>query len=224
MDYIGKQRWMILVISLSEITHFYQLNPDLTPGLLQTRLATGWLQWALYQGPMRGTSWHFCEVKENESTACSWNISVVPTTVNPPHAESLPQIPLNHTIPLTTTPLLTSYCSNTVVIWWCLQKCCHVVVIAVQRHASLLLSFSFIMTRPHFSSLFGCQYPSYSVLSCNRSTPSLSMLPTHGQVCVHMRRGGRGVLHAAYHNRMHWHDRNCQKIAQLNRFSLPLQK
>ena len=131
--------------------------------------------------------------------------------------------PLNHTLLLTSTSLLASYSSNTVIIYWSLKKCCHAAATAVQRHASLCLSVSFLMTRSHFFSVFGHWYPAESVLPCNRSTPSLSVLPTHGQVCVDMRRGGRGVLHATYHNRLHWYDRMYQKTAQLNRPPLPLQ-
>lgn len=114
--------------------------------------------------------------------------------------------PWNHTPLFTSTSLLTSYSSNTVITWQSIKTCCHTAATAVQRYASLCLIASFLMTRSHFFSVFGHWYPAESLLPCSRSTPSLCLLPAHGQVCVDMRRGGRGVLHAAYHNRLHWHE------------------
>lgn len=92
--------------------------------------------------------------------------------------------PLNHTLLLTSTSLLTSYSPNTVVIWCSLKKCCHAVATAVQRDASLCLGASFLLTRSHFFCVFGHWHLAERGWPCSRSTPSLSVLSTHGQVCV----------------------------------------
>lgn len=171
---------------------------------------------------MKGTSWHFCQVKENESTTCPWNISAVPITAHTLHAHSVSQKSpeLYNTVNLhfSVDKLQFKYCCYLMVSKEMLSHCGNLLFRGMPHFV-----LTSLMTRSHFFSLFGCRYPAEGVLPCSRSTPSLPMLPTHGQVCVDTRRGGRGVLHAVYHNWLHWHDRIYQKTAHLNRLPLPLQ-
>lgn len=122
---------------------------------------------------------------------------------------------LNHTLLLTSAILLKRYHSNSITIWRSLKESCHAVVNATQRHVPLHLSVSSFITRFYFF-VFGHWHPADSVL-CSRSALSFFILRTHEQVCVHMRKERRGVLHAANHAGFINVTECAQKTVQLSR-------